>query len=171
MRQVIVFFGDSITYFGDWENYFGDIEVYNLGVSGDRVGDLIDRMDSVYAAKPTKLFIMAGVNDLLSGRTYSETLADWDELLNECGELGCKIYVQSVLPVAENFGLEADYIPRFNEKLEQLAREHGAEYLDIYSLYADENGDLLRECTHDGLHLIRDAYRRWVRAIENKVIE
>lgn len=166
--DVIVFFGDSITDMGDWQAWFPGLEVYNHGVSGDKTADLTERIDAVKSSAPTKLFIMVGINDLLSGRTIGETLADWNALLDECEKLDCRIYVQSVLPVSERLCPDAGYIPDFNAALERLAAEHGAEYLDVYSLYADENGYLKRECTGDGLHLLPSAYEIWVEAIREK---
>lgn len=162
-KQPIVFFGDSITYLGKWEKYFAGVKVVNLGVSGDKVADLEDRIDELYAAAPGTLFIMVGVNDLLSGYTVEETITEYTKLLDMCPD--CKIYVQSVLPADAGFGSGADNIAPFNERLRALCGEKGIEYIDLFPLYDDGTGHLARAYTGDGLHLLSTAYGKWTERI------
>ena len=161
----IVMFGDSITYLADWSALLPGHEVVNLGVSGDKVCDLILRVDSVRREEPSKLFIMVGINDLLSGYSIKETLASYDELLTLC--TGYEVYIQSVLPVSDMFGMPAEVITGFNAELKKLASMHGAEYIDLYPVYADANGYIKTEYTGDGLHLLREAYKPWVEILRD----
>lgn len=48
-----------------------------------------------------------------------------------------------------------------NGIIRQLAEERGYGVLDVYGLFADEEGVLPRECTGDGIHLTVEGYRRW----------
>jgi len=165
----VVFFGDSITFMGRWQSYFPDIEVINLGVSGDKVEDLIDRVDSVIAAKPAKLFIMAGVNDILSGYSVAETAANFERLLDMLPE--CTVYVQSILPVDSAFGERALSINACNAALASICMERGIDFVDLYALYDDGTGHLAAKYTKDGLHLMPDAYDVWVEEIRTAVEE
>ena len=158
-----VMFGDSITYMCDWQSHFEGSEVINLGVSGDTVGDLIDRIDEVYHAAPSVIFIMAGVNDLLSGREPDDIIADWQTLLDLTRDY--KVYVQSMLPVDAGFGDRALLVSEFNAKLKALCAERGTAFIDLYSLYCDSNGFLKQECTPDGLHIKASAYEPWIKKI------
>lgn len=166
VEERLVFFGDSITYMGGWRSLLPGKQTVNLGVSGDRVEDLVDRLDEVIAARPTRLFIMAGVNDLLSGGTVEDTILDYERLLTGCEACGCAIYVQSVLPVADGLWIDAELIESFNALLRGLAEKHGAQFIDLFPIYADSEGYLLDEYTIDGLHLTNEAYRPWAEEIE-----
>lgn len=92
----IVFFGDSITDCGrdrEDETSLGngyvkiladklrpiypdmDIELINKGVSGNRLSDLLDRVDTdVLAYKPDAVVIMIGINDVLHKFTLGKDL-------------------------------------------------------------------------------------------------
>ncbi len=172
MKQKIVFFGDSITYMGDWESYFEGYDVTNLGVSGDKVQSLIDRIEDLYAEKPTKLFIMVGVNDILSGFDTKDVIADWRTLLELIEEHlpDCRVYVQSVLPVSRDYPNSSEII-RFNADLKALCDERGLDYIDLFPLYRDKSGYLMNGFTKDGLHLTPEAYGLWVEEIRKLVEE
>ena len=165
-EESIVFFGDSITYLGDWESWFSGHKVTNLGVSGDRIADLIDRVDQVTAAKPTKLFVMVGVNDILTGYDPADIIAEHEKLLKELQDKlpGCEIYVESVLP-ADRAYPNSDRILAYDSELSALAEKLGLEYIDLFPLYRDRSGFLMSQYTGDGLHLLRDAYEQWVEQI------
>ena len=166
----VVFFGDSITYYGEWQEYFPTCEVYDLGVCGDWVGDLIDRFDDVRALAPEKLFIMAGINDLLSGSTEEETLEAWKALLALTSELqNCEVTVQGLLPVGEAYRYSGRRITAFNERLSALCAERGVRYVDLFDLYDDGTGRLDPDATDDGLHLASHAYGKWVERIRDMV--
>ncbi|MCK7489345.1 MAG: hypothetical protein MZU79_03150 [Anaerotruncus sp.] len=86
-RKRIVFLGDSLTEWFDWVAYFPQYEVLNLGVSGERVEELLDRLDRIHARidEPDILFIMTGINNIamddyeITGyyRAVIERLTSW----------------------------------------------------------------------------------------------
>ncbi len=162
-----VFFGDSITFMGDWQGYFPEREVYNLGVSGDTIEMLEDRIGQVYKAEPGRLFVMVGINDLLSGFTVDETIREFEKLLDMLPE--CRVYVQSLLPVDAWFGDRAELVAEYNARLRALCEERGLTYIDLYPLYDDGTGHLGSEYTRDGLHLRPTAYEKWVDVIRGYV--
>lgn len=59
----IVFLGNSITDGCEWAELFENRHVKNRGISGDRSGWLLERLDSIIAAHPKKLFLMIGTNE------------------------------------------------------------------------------------------------------------
>ena len=63
----IVFLGNSITDGCEWAELFNNRHVKNRGISGDRSGWLLDRLDPIVGGHPKKLFLMIGVNDLAAG--------------------------------------------------------------------------------------------------------
>ena len=75
----MILFGDSLTFgFGvpkknSWayklQEQFSNITILNKGINGDTTSSMLTRFyKDVTSKKPKKVFIMAGTNDLLSGR-------------------------------------------------------------------------------------------------------
>jgi lysophospholipase L1-like esterase len=166
----IVLFGDSITQQFPVKQLFPDLHVINRGIGGDKIGGwkyygLIDRLDvSVYDLKPKKLFILIGINDILSAKTppgemkrgYRNLLA---ALKKNCPN--CDIYVQSVLPVRGRFAAFNPKVLKFNKTIKQLTKRFGFTYVDLHPSFADEKGELKAEFTRDDLHLTPPGYAEW----------
>lgn len=70
----IVFFGDSLTYYGDFSSVFSDKVVCNLGLRGDTIQGMIDRVEQVALLEPKVVFLMGGINDvgLLSSNDFEK---------------------------------------------------------------------------------------------------
>jgi lysophospholipase L1-like esterase len=63
--ETIVLFGDSIT--ARWPWHLPGYDIINEGVDGNTIQDLLDRIFPVIAHEPDTLFLMIGVNDILTG--------------------------------------------------------------------------------------------------------
>ena len=162
----VVFFGDSITSQGKWQEWFPDYKVVNLGVPGNALDDMDERIEMVYAVHPEKVFIMGGINGItvVSLEPYIERYAKIiDELQENLPE--AEIYIQSVLPISaekgQKYNISNETIQSFNEKLEKLAAERGCAYIELYDIYALD-GVMNPEMTRDGVHLKEEAYSPWV---------
>lgn len=166
LEQVdVVFVGDSITDNGAWDEYFPGYIVANRGVRSDQTLHVFDRIDGVIALRPTKIFLMVGVNDLGMGRTPQELVATYarilDRLESELPE--AQVYIQSILPVAEGYHVPGinPGADEANAMLADLAEQRGHTFLNVRELFAREGGSLSMEFSHDGIHLSGDAYTRW----------
>ena len=97
----IVFLGNSITDGCEWAELFNNRHIKNRGISGDRSGWLLERLDPIIEGHPKKLFLMIGINDLISGASPDEVLANIGRLIDrfQAESRWTKIYVQSILPV------------------------------------------------------------------------
>ncbi len=74
--------------------------------------------------------------------------------------------VQSILP-AELVWKNNNIIRDTNQRLEQIARDYGAEYLDVYSLFVDSHGSPKSEyLQEDGVHLSSKGYDVWSNEVE-----
>ena len=62
----IVFVGNSITEQCDWAELLGRSDVRNRGIAGDVTAGLLDRLDPILEGRPRQLFLMIGINDLIS---------------------------------------------------------------------------------------------------------
>ena len=57
-----------------------------------------------------------------------------------------------------------------NDMIRAIAEERGYGLLDVYGLFADEEGVLPREDTGDGIHLTREGYRTWGKWMSGAVL-
>jgi lysophospholipase L1-like esterase len=79
---------------------------------------------------------------------------------------GSTIVIQSILP-AEFPGLNNSVIEETNRQLAQIAKEHHAEYLDVYTSFVDGKGKPRSEYLNDdGVHLTGKGYEAWSNAVE-----
>lgn len=166
-RNGIAFFGDSITYGGRWKESFSNYSVYELGVPGNTVVDLIDRVRQVYECFPQKVFVMVGINDLLQNESAEIVIQRWRALLEAL--TGYEVYVQSILPIEDYPGLSIDTIRTVNEGLKSLSEEFGATYIDVFIHMCDSDGYIKPEYTVDGLHLSNYAYDIWVELLSKYI--
>jgi lysophospholipase L1-like esterase len=164
----LVFIGDSLTEWYDWQKRFPDHRVLNLGVSGETVKELFERLDRIRerVKDPDAVFLMTGINNVLmeqyeieiTYRKIIENFVNWWE--------GTVIVVQSLLPV-EFPWVTNDLINHINGRLKGIARESGVEYLDLFTVFIDAQGNpkegLLSD---DGVHLAAKGYDAWSKEVE-----
>lgn len=170
----VVFLGDSITAGGDWQTYFPYLDTVNLGLVGDTLEGISQRVGQVRAVMPEKCFLLIGVNNLIYGRTCAEILTDHDAVLTALDAEETMVYVQSVLPVIEAERSESvanAQIRELNEGLQALAQAHALPYVDLYPLFADADGSLRAAYSSDGLHLSELGYEVWQQALAPYVDE
>jgi lysophospholipase L1-like esterase len=165
----IVFLGDSITDGGEWAEIFENCNVLNRGISGDRAQWLGKRITPIVNGGPKKLFIMIGTNDLRVGNPIGDIIYDVSAIVDIFKEKSpnTEIYIQSVLPVdvttkryleTPNRNKE---INDLNERYKKLCEKEGLTYIDLNTAMADENGNLRKDMSNDGLHLLPKGYMTW----------
>lgn len=166
----IVFFGDSLTYYGDFSSAFPDKVVCNLGLRGDTIHGMIDRVEQVRMLKPKHVFLMAGVNDVAKvssdefGVLYNRLLDAVSQALSEV-----TIVVQTMLPVNNqdfNISCNNDQICACNSMILKIAEKRKLDCLDVHALYV-EDGQLPLKMTRDGLHIIQESYSKWMKLLES----
>ena len=176
----IVFLGNSITDGCEWAELFNNRHVKNRGISGDRSGWLLDRLDPIVGGHPKKLFLMIGVNDLAAGVSPDEIVANVARLIDrfQSESRWTKIYVQSILPVngvdtkakPKNHWKKGAEIIEANKLIEALCEgRKNVLYIDVYSALVDQKGMLDQRYTNDGLHLMGEGYLAWKEVIEKYV--
>jgi lysophospholipase L1-like esterase len=164
----LLFIGDSLTEWFDWQARFPCFSVTNLGVSGETVEGLLDRLDRVRqrAGRPDAIFLMTGINNIAMGR--SDILPPYREVVSRLRRDIPKaaFVIQSVLPVTTPW-IDRSVIPKINERLARLAAETGARYLDVHGKFLDPDGsprpDYLLD---DGVHLSDKGYAAWAETVE-----
>ena len=164
VKADIVFLGDSLTYYGDFSTVFPDKVVCNLGLRGDTIDGMINRIGQVLIMQPEEIYLMAGINDVANS-SVTEFETKYSTLISTLIQTlpHTKISVQSMLPVNNNhFNISCnnEQIINFNRSIKSIAKNNGLKYLDIYSIYA-VNDELPHHLTRDGLHLKSEAYEQW----------
>lgn len=172
-NNAIIFAGDSITSGCEWDELFGKPNMKNRGINGDTTYGLLNRLDSIVQSKPSKIFLMIGVNDLQVGRSMPEIKQDYEKILMRfTTELpNTKIYAQSVLPSNSSKypKLTQDNIVALNTEIEQLSRMYNVTYVDLYSKMVSNEGTLRPELTNGGLHLNANGYLIWKNVISKYI--
>jgi lysophospholipase L1-like esterase len=164
----IIFIGDSLTEYFDWQERFPEYHVINLGVSGETVEGLLDRLDRIRPRinDPDIIFVMTGINNIAMEQ-YDIT-GDYKEIVSKLASWfkNSTIVVQSVLPARLEW-INNNVIKDINRHLKKIAVEFSAEYLDVYGLFIDPQGNPMRaNLLDDGVHLSDKGYQVWADEVE-----
>ena len=168
-KKDIVMLGNSLTDGCEFNELMGNSHIKNRGIVGDIVQGMIDRIGPIIKGKPKKLFIMCGVNDISHGVTADSIARATERLIVmvQQGSPRTKIYLQSLLPFNNDVRewkllVGRDHVVvEANALLEQVARRHGVTWINLYPLFADDQGRLRADLTNDGLHLLGPGYLLW----------
>lgn len=167
----IVFFGDSLTYYGDFSSVFPDKVVCNLGLRGDTIQGMIERVEHVKMLEPKQVFLMAGINDV-ANCSVEYFLKQYESLVIKLKEqvLSACIVVQSMLPVNDKdyiISCNNQQIIACNEAMRRVSDNYRLPYIDLYTEYANY-GMLDKNMTIDGIHLKPMFYKKWINCIIKK---
>ena len=159
-----VFLGDSLTEQGDWAARFPELSVVNQGVSGDTTEEVLARVPEIIAAKPGTIVVMVGTNDLAWRRGVDIIVRNIESILYRLrSELpDARILVQSVLPRDREL---ADRVRDINIHVRQYAPNLHAEFVDLWPVFAEQDGELKAEFSDDRLHLNEAGYAAWAEVL------
>lgn len=175
--QLTILAGDSISLWFPGELLPSERSWLNQGISGETSAGLLKRLDLFQQTRPTTIFVMIGINDLLRGVSDQTLLANQQQIIQTLHKTHpqSQIVMQSILPHAAESDWEGrerllaipnSRIQQLNRQLETLARQSGVYFLDLYPLFATPAGDLRPEFTTDGLHLSYQGYQTWRIALQ-----
>lgn len=149
--------------------------VYNRGMSGFVAPQLLQVLDvCVYELAPAHVFLNIGTNDMSRPDYRQEALlACYRRILEEILSHvpGVKLHLLAYYPVnpdlegQEGWAAEAlrhrtnQVLREANQGVEALAREMGAEYLDLNAPLLDDQGRLRSQYTKEGIHLYPAGYQ------------
>lgn len=176
----LLFLGDSITQFWDrypdnWKNHFGDYKSANYGLAGDRVENLLWRIENgeLDGLTPKVIVLMIGTNNtginpadqIAVGITHAVTT-----LRAKCPN--AKILLMSVLPRSrEGEEAKSDAIRSINAAISKLDDGAAVRYIDLATKFAGTDGKVGRDLMVDGLHPTGKGYDLWGETIETLLEE
>ena len=170
-QDAVVFFGDSITqgWGDDFRGKFGDLKIANRGISGDTTRGMLVRVaDDVIDINPRGIVMLMGTNDLDDGAT-PQTIADnvkliLDELHEHNPEM--PIVLCAVMPSSPKKNRPVEKIRELNRLLaEAVYDDPQVTFLDIWTLFANADGDAKLAEFPDLLHPNDVGYRKWAAAL------
>ena len=155
----IVMLGDSITEYADWDERFPDIRIANRGIAGDTTSGMLRRVTSVLSVHPKKVFVLAGINDLLGEHRKVEfILGNYSKLLSALVDGGPEVTVIATLPCNSMLVKDCrpDQVTALNSGLAKLAVGK-IRFVDPTTALSD-HGQLAERFTPDGIHLNNQGY-------------
>ncbi|MEX0881496.1 MAG: GDSL-type esterase/lipase family protein [Candidatus Saccharimonadales bacterium] len=163
--------GDSITWgasdleLGGWvsrlrihlDNNFEDgPSVYNVGIGGDKVSDVMKRFDVEYEArKPETIILAIGINDSPHDSNPKGTPLDlfeqrFNELVSKIKEVSGKLIIIGLTNVdnehPDDHGYSDETVGPYAEVVQKVATQKQLPYVDLWGVITKD--DLKR----DGLH-------------------
>lgn len=93
-RKDVVFLGNSITAGTDWAKLLALPNAKNRGISGDITFGVLERLDQIILAKPSKVFVLIGINDISRNIPDSVILGNYKKIIQRIkeGSKKTKIY-------------------------------------------------------------------------------
>lgn len=169
-RHGIVFTGSSsIRMWKDLEAQYKDYNVINRGFGGSIIPQANDYIDDlILKYKPRQVVIYSGENDIASGITADQTLANFTTLFNNIRSHLPKTdiaYVSMKLsPSREKFSAE---VLKANALIKAfIEKQKRAEYIDVASKMLDSAGKMRPELfREDMLHMKPAGYEIWTKEI------
>lgn len=171
----IIFLGNSITDGGEWCELLGNPKAKNRGISGDTTEGVLFRLNEVTRSKPDKVFLLIGINDLSGGVSRDTVFSNIGRIVQKIRKDSPKtqVYVQSILPVNDSFGLFKNHTGKtadvlwVNARLKTWCDKEQVHYVDLYGRFKNPDSELLNpQLTNDGLHLKGEGYLLWCDIIQ-----
>jgi lysophospholipase L1-like esterase len=172
-KKDIVFLGNSISFWTDWNDLLRIRTAKNRGIPGDLTFGVLERLDEVINGKPSKVFILIGINDVARKIPDSMIINNYRKMVDrlKAGSPKTKIYLQSVFPTNESSNklpnhYRNDKVVLLNAALKDIAVEKNVTYIDVYESLIDTEKKLRQEYTFDGVHLTAKGYYKWAEVLK-----
>lgn len=173
----LVFLGDSITHFWDpetWASYYEKRNALNLGIRGDRTENLLWRLDhgNIDGISPKLAIVLIGTNNLRYN-TPADIAKGIESVVKRLHHrlTDTNILLLAIFPRDQDPGelrIKAELVNALVSRLDDGERIH---YLDIGDVFLGKQSRISEAVMLDYLHLTRNGYRRWAKAMEPIVTE
>lgn len=173
----VLFLGDSITH--GWETtgkpvaeeYFSEFSIYNIGYSGDRTENVLWRLNhgEIDGINPELAVLMIGTNNTGHREDSPDcTTRGIEMILDELGEKlpDTEVLLLAVFPRGDTPDDELRQInSEINQQIEKLADGERVHFMNINSVFLDDDGNLSEEIMPDKLHPNEYGYELWAKAM------
>jgi lysophospholipase L1-like esterase len=170
-KKLILFTGSSsIRFWNDLKKDFPKHNILNRGFGGSEMSDLLYyARPLILNYNPGRVFIYEGDNDINSGKSSEEILAQADKLLTFLRtQLSPKVKIIfiSAKPSVARWHLKGKY-EEFNRQLKQwTTTKKNVLYADVWTPMLDNDGVVRKDIfVEDNLHMNRLGYDIWKKVI------
>ena len=166
-----LFIGDSRTVgiyeYGTLKNadYFCGVGLASYKMDNEYI-DGYTIYDKLSSNSYGKIYVMLGINEV--GNDFDYTMNSYIKLINAIKEYqpDSLIYIMGNLHVTQSRQLQGDTITNeninnLNSAMAELADGENVFYLDVNPIVDDSNGNLMSECSNDGVHVLAKYYQTW----------
>ena len=167
----VVFMGNSITegWAASYPEAFAQHPSWvNRGISGQTTEQMLVRFrQDVIALDADVVVIAAGINDIAANTGYTppeETVGHLKSMCEIAGANGVRVVLESILPAYDfpwrpTMASPAQQVVHVNEQLAAFAKtQDHVDYLDLFSVLADERPGMRADMSYDEVHLTREGY-------------
>lgn len=127
-----------------------------------------------------KVYLSLGVNEL----GYYDDQGFYDSYCKAIDDIRriqphAVIYIQNLIPLNEEViaqttkrtYLTNEHLRVYNDLIKKAAQEKQVAYLDLYSEFVNENGELPAEASKDGVHLRSDWCKQWLTYLQTHTVD
>ena len=186
----IVFLGNSITSgLRRWHEKFDVENIVNRGISGDYSEGVLSRLKEIVFYKPLAVYMLVGINDFFDDNSnrpertpeyVAKNILLAAKIIQK-GSPKTKIYIQTILPINNQQYLDekphyqflySNY-PSINDQInktnEIISKNNDFEIIDIHSAFLNNNREMIRSLSTDGLHLNDQGYEKWINILKPSI--
>jgi lysophospholipase L1-like esterase len=162
-----LFLGDSLIEYNDWHRFHPQI---NAGIAGDRSSGVLRRLKAAVSYEPETIVLMVGINDLLNHVPIEEIEKNYSLILDSIPS-SISVCIMSLLPTGGIYasGRIRKNIVEVNDFLKMQAAKRALCFLNLYSHFVDDDGNIESIYTTDGVHLNPKGYELWERLLEKRL--
>jgi len=175
----ILFIGDSIVEYYPLQELFGTSKtIVNRGIRGYQTELLLENLDAhLYGGSVDKIVLLIGTNDIGKDVPVNEALNNLEAIIQSIARDYplTEIKLLSILPVNEGEEYKQTVYIRTNEKIQnwnQAYQELASAYMQVdfvpvFDSLIDQEGQLKKDYTTDGLHLSVAGYQVLTKALKD----
>lgn len=175
----ILFIGDSIVEYYPLQELFGTSKtIVNRGIRGYQTELLLENLDAhLYGGAVDKIVLLIGTNDIGKDVPVNEALNNLEAIIQSIARDYplTEIKLLSILPVNEGEEYKQTVYIRTNEKIQnwnQAYQELASAYMQVdfvpvFDSLIDQEGQLKKDYTTDGLHLSVAGYQVLTKALKD----
>ena len=167
-----LFIGDSRTVgiyeYGTLKNadYFCSVGLASYKIANEYDENGLTIYDKLSNNKYGKVYIMLGINEV--GNDFTYTVNSYLNLISTIKQYqpNAIIYIMANLHVSANRQLQGDMVTNeninaLNQAQAKFADNESIFYIDINPIFDDTDGNLMYECSNDGVHVLAKYYQTW----------
>lgn len=127
-----------------------------------------------------KVYLSLGVNELgyYNDQGFYDSYCQAIDAIREA-QPNAVIYIQGLIPlneevIAQTGGksyLTNEHLRVYNDLMRQAAEEKQVVFLDLYSEFVDENGQLPADASKDGIHLGKTYCQKWLAYLQTHTVD